>query len=162
MLKFTDRFLSKFGSGAAATVSDIYNRYFEGKIHADVRVTYTRSRRVLGKADLTSNTIYLRKIDKHTIAHELMHLAQACPENGIPSGERACDVYTNALGPDVAMRSYYIKTWGAPAEAIHAACKEALEKRAQGMTRYIVYAEERLHSASRGVAVIEAWRSFFR
>lgn len=105
-----------------------------------MKVGYT-STRVLGKAYAGSNTILLRRISPHTIAHELMHLAQHNKKNMIPIGERSCDVYTCALGEDVCDTVTYLRIHGATPNIIHTVCKEAITKRNQGFRNYISWVE---------------------
>lgn len=144
MIRFTKRFRARLGVEAEVLVERIYRDYFADLIEGDVTVSHTSSKGVWGRADPRSNTVLLRRADKHTIAHELMHLAQRCPKNSIPSGERACDLYTDALDPELAERSFYIKTWGAPPSLVWRTCREALQLRRVGLRNYIKYAEGRL------------------
>jgi hypothetical protein len=143
LIRFTKGFKERFGDDGVSRVKKIYDEYFTKLIERDVRVGYTRSN-VWGSADTSTNSILLRRLDPHTIAHELMHLAQDESRNGIPQGERACDVYTNALGPDVAGSSTYIRTWGASPQLVSDCCREAVLLRARGLRNYIKYAETRL------------------
>ena len=154
MIEFTKRFRERFDLSAANAVEEIYSKYFTGLIDEKVRVSYTSSN-VWGKADIESNTILLKRITRHTIAHELMHLAQYNQRNGIPQGERACDVYTCALGPDVIDNVFYILTHRAPAEIIHESCREAIGKRREGMRNYIQYAENRMRESMRARSASE-------
>ena len=158
-LVFTKLFMRKFTAEDAKKVDGIYCKYFTALIEGDVRVNYTRSRYLLGKATVGRKykTILLKKIVPHTVAHELMHLAQG-NGNGIPHGERACDVYTNALGEDVCDHSYYIKTHSASPELIHQVCKEAVEKRNAGLRNYISWAEDEMKARSTGASILQGLR----
>ena len=86
-----------------------------------------------------------------TIAHELMHLAQF-NSNGIPSGERATDVYAlSRLPPELIDESpsYLViskrlrKAWGPDfAKLAHELALEALNRRADGLRTYASWWEE--------------------
>jgi hypothetical protein len=86
-----------------------------------------------------------------TLAHEFMHLAQFNSE-GIPSGERACDVYTlSRLPPELIDEapSYLVvskgtrKIWDIRhAKIAHALAKEALRQRDNGHKRYALWWED--------------------
>ena len=146
-LIFTKLFMRKFNADDAKKVEEIYNKYFFSLIAGDVRVNYTKSRHLLGKATAGGKykTILLKKVVPHTVAHELMHLSQG-NGSGIPSGERSCDIYTNALGEDVCGNSYYINTHNASPALMHQVCKEAVAKRNSGYRNYISWAENELKS----------------
>lgn len=85
-----------------------------------------------------------------TIAHELMHLAQF-NSNGIPGGERACDIHALARLPPRYIDdspSYLVVPrglrgrWGKEAaELAHEVAKEALSVRARGLRRYAIWWE---------------------
>jgi len=85
-----------------------------------------------------------------TMAHELMHLAQFNSE-GIPGGERACDIHALARVPPRFIDdspSYLVVPrglrgrWDRRAAALaHEVAKEALERRRCGLGRYAVWWE---------------------
>jgi len=80
-----------------------------------------------------------------TLAHELMHLAQF-NSHGIPSGERACDVFALARMPPkyidespsylVVPRGLRTKWLPRDARMAHDLAVEALEMRRKGLRRY--------------------------
>ncbi len=148
MIKFSRVFREKFTAEDAALVEGIFQKYFTGLIDRDVKVGYT-STPVLGKAYFELDTILIRKISPHTIAHELMHIAQHNLRNRIPTGERSCDVFTCALGEDVCDSVTYIATHNASPEVIHSVCKEAVEKRSQGFRNYISWAEDQFEQKAK-------------
>jgi len=86
-----------------------------------------------------------------TLAHELMHLAQF-NSDGIPSGERACDVHTLArLTPELIddSPSYLVITqdlreeWGPRlAQLAHDLAVEALRLRGEGLRNYAAWWED--------------------
>jgi hypothetical protein len=141
MMIFSRVFNKKFSEEERLLVEKIYQKYFSNLIDVDVKVGYTGTR-VLGKAYYELNTILLREISPHTIAHELMHIAQHNQRNGIPTGEKSCDVFTCALGEDVCDGVTYLSTHNLRAEAVNQVCREAVEKRKQGFRNYISWAEK--------------------
>lgn len=86
-----------------------------------------------------------------TIAHELMHLAQFNAD-GIPSGERACDIHAlSRLPPELIddSPSYLVistrlrKHWGSEmARLSHELAKEALRLRKGGLRNYASWWED--------------------
>lgn len=80
-----------------------------------------------------------------TLAHELMHLAQF-NSHGIPSGERACDIYALARLPPkfiddspsylVVPRGLRSRWLPEHARMAHDLAVEALEKRRKGLRKY--------------------------
>jgi hypothetical protein len=103
------------------------------------------------------------RLSYHTIAHELIHLLQL-RNLGIPSGERACDVFSLArhwtLNDD---RPSYVRVPrsiceedGALSErvgrAIFEAASDALALRAQGRRNYIAYFEQSIERRSLDLA----------
>ena len=85
-----------------------------------------------------------------TIAHELMHLAQFNTRD-IPSGERACDLYTLARLPPKYIDeapSYLViprsirSSWRTELAAVaHDTARQAIRKRASGVRNYIMWWE---------------------
>jgi hypothetical protein len=153
MLKFSWKFRKKFSEEEMLLVDSIYQKYFVNLIDGDVKVGHT-STRVLGKAYYEINTILIRKISPHTIAHELMHIAQHNQRNGIPTGEKSCDIFTCALGEDVCDNVTYLSTRSLGKDVIHQVCKEAVEKRSQGFRNYISWAEKQFAERSRTTNVM--------
>lgn len=95
------------------------------------------------------------RLTYHTIAHELMHLLQ-CRDLGIPSGERACDVFSLArhwtLNDD---RPSYIRVPNAlldhggrlsdaASRTVFEVAHEAVVQRTHGMRRYLSFFEEEI------------------
>jgi hypothetical protein len=95
------------------------------------------------------------RLSYHTIAHELMHLLQR-RDLGIPSGEKACDVFSRArhwtLNDD---RPSYIRIpldlldergmlSDARARMVFAAAREAVVQRTRDMRTYISFFEYEL------------------
>lgn len=92
----------------------------------------------------------------HTIAHEFIHLLQGT--NGIPSGERSCDVFS--LARDWTLNDaapYYVrvprrfidsngKIQPEHARLIYRVACDALERRAAGRRNYISYFESSIAS----------------
>jgi len=86
-----------------------------------------------------------------TIAHEFMHLAQFNTE-GIPSGERACDIHAlSRLPPDLIddSPSYLViskplrKLWSIDmARLAHELAREALARRGEGLRTYASWWED--------------------
>lgn len=86
-----------------------------------------------------------------TLAHELMHLAQFNAD-GIPGGERACDVYAlSRLLPELIDEdpSYLVvsketrKVWDhRHSKLAHELAKEALKQRNDGLRRYALWWED--------------------
>lgn len=86
-----------------------------------------------------------------TMAHELMHLAQF-NSKGIPSGERACDVYALARLPPRFVDdspSYLVvppaarRRWSRKDAALaHRLATRAVKQRAAGLKRYAVWWEQ--------------------
>ena len=83
-----------------------------------------------------------------------MHLAQWNRKNGIPGGERSCDVYTCALGEDVCDHIAYLSTRNASAKMVHQVCKEAVEKRSAGYRNYISWGRERAWEKDKGMVTL--------
>jgi len=85
-----------------------------------------------------------------TMAHELMHLAQFNSRT-IPGGERACDVHALARVPPrfiddspsyLVVPSGLRRRWSPEAaELAHRLAREALERRAAGLRRYVMWWE---------------------
>lgn len=94
-----------------------------------------------------------------TLAHELMHLAQFNGD-GIPAGERACDVHALARVPPRFIDdspSYLVvppsrrRSWtAADARLAHALGRRALEMRAAGLRRYAAWWEAEFERRSLG------------
>ncbi len=90
-----------------------------------------------------------------TIGHEFMHLAQFNAE-GIPSGERACDVHAlSRLPPELIDESpsYLViskrlrKLWGPEmARLSHELALEALRRRGEGLRNYACWWEDEFES----------------
>jgi hypothetical protein len=95
------------------------------------------------------------RLSYHTIAHELMHLLQ-CRDLGIPSGERACDVFALArhwtLNDE---RPSYVRVPAAllndhgrladpQARVVFEVAREAVVQRSHGMRRYLSFFEAEL------------------
>lgn len=86
-----------------------------------------------------------------TVAHEMMHLAQFNAE-GIPSGERATDIYALArLGPELIddSPSYLVidketrDRWGPELAGLaNSLAKEAIRKRGKGLRNYASWWED--------------------
>lgn len=140
-IRFTKHFTDRFTADEMRLVERIYNQYFAGMIEGDVKVGRTTSR-FLGIAMHSSNYILLRKITPHTVAHELMHIAQHNAKNLIPSGEVACDIYTNSLAEELCDHSSYLRTNGAAQGEIHRICAEAVSKRRSGYRNYISWTKK--------------------
>ncbi|MDZ7268893.1 MAG: hypothetical protein ONB48_14255 [candidate division KSB1 bacterium] len=119
-----------------------------------ITVGYTRVH--LGAAIREQNLIRLRarKVSYNTIGHELTHLVQG--QNGIPGGEKQCDIWTLARSPlfcDEApaylrLPAVVRQHWPAFAPAVRALCLRALEIR-KTHRQYIRWLEQELHALSR-------------
>lgn len=131
---------------------DYVRRFFPELDGETITVGLTRA--ASGMAVPGGSRIWLNpsRLSHHTIAHELIHLLQR-RELGIPSGEKACDVYSLArhwtLNDD---RPSYVRVPrslceenGAVSERVGRALFEialdALDRRAQGHRNYIAYFE---------------------
>lgn len=92
-----------------------------------------------------------------TLAHELMHLAQF-NSHGIPSGERACDIYAlSRLPPELIddSPSYLVvpeeirESWDERyAQLAHKLSLEAIKKRRSGLKNYAVWWEDEFERQS--------------
>jgi hypothetical protein len=127
-------------------------RYFPELEGETITVGLTRA--ASGMAIPGGTRIWLNpsRLSYHTIAHELIHLLQ-CRDLGIPSGEKACDVYSLArhwtLNDE---RPSYIKTprrigddngrlGDVQARMIFEVAREAVTQRGRGMRRYLSFFE---------------------
>lgn len=130
-------------------------RYFPELDGESITVGVTRA--ASGMAIPGGTRIWLNpsRLSYHTIAHELMHLLQ-CRDLGIPSGERACDLFSLArhwtLNDD---RPSYIRVpmalldgggrlGDAQARIVFAVAREAMAQRSHGMRRYLSFFEAEL------------------
>lgn len=119
-----------------------------------ITVGYTRAH--LGAAVREQCLIRLRarKVSYNTIGHELTHLVQG--QNGIPEGEKQCDIWTLARSPlfcDEAPTYLRLPArvrlhWPAFAYAVRALCLRALEIR-KTHRQYIRWLEQELLELSR-------------
>jgi hypothetical protein len=134
---------------------DYVRRYFPELEGETITVGLTRA--ASGMAVPGGTRIWLNpsRLTYHTIAHELMHLLQR-RDLGIPSGEKACDVFSLArhwtLNDD---RPSYIRipldmldergmlsdAW---ARTVFAIAREAVFLRSRGMRAYISFFEHEL------------------
>ncbi len=130
-------------------------RYFPELEGESITVGITRA--ASGMAIPGGTRIWLNpsRLSYHTIAHELMHLLQ-CRDLGIPSGERACDVFSLArhwtLNDE---RPSYIRVPRAmaneegrfddvQARIVFEVAREAVVQRSHGMRRYLSFFEAEL------------------
>lgn len=130
-------------------------RYFPELDGETITVGLTRA--ASGMAIPGGTRIWLNpsRLSYHTIAHELVHLLQ-CRDLGIPSGEKACDVFSLArhwtLNDD---RPSYIRVPKAmlngngrlddeEARVVFAVAREAILQRSHGMRRYLSFFEAEL------------------
>jgi hypothetical protein len=130
-----------------------YVRRFFPELEGET-ITVGLTRAASGMAVPGGTRIWLNpsRLTYHTIAHELIHLLQR-RELGIPSGEKACDVFSLArhwtLNDD---RPSYVKVpvgllddrgrlSDANARLVFAVAREALVQRAHGMRNYISFFE---------------------
>ncbi len=119
-----------------------------------ITVGYTRAH--LGAAIREQRLIRLRarKVSYNTIGHELTHLVQG--RNGIPEGEKQCDVWTLARSPlfcDEAptylrLPATVRQEWPAFAPAVRALCLRALEIR-KTHRQYLRWLEQELQLLGR-------------
>ena len=131
-------------------------------------ITVGLTRAASGMAVPGGSRIWLNpsRLSHHTIAHELIHLLQG-RDFGIPSGEKACDIYSLArhwtLNDD---RPSYVrvplammggsKTVSEPAaRVLFEVATEALARRAHGHRHYIAYFEHEVERKSPAPAVRE-------
>lgn len=92
-----------------------------------------------------------KRAPPYTIAHELMHGIQRMVDD-IPTGERACDIWTLArVGKHFYRTGRYVdipsEMDNAPeiyGEVMQKKAREAIEKRDEGVRQYIVWFEEQL------------------
>jgi hypothetical protein len=134
---------------------DYVRRYFPELDGETITVGLTRA--ASGMAIPGGNRIWLNpsRLSYHTIAHELVHLLQ-CRDLGIPSGERACDVFSLArhwtLNDD---RPSYIRVpmrllddrgrlADPQARIVFEVAREAVAQRAHGMRHYLSFFEAEL------------------
>lgn len=92
-IRFTSKMQPKIGRKLIFMIDNAL-RHFPELAGQTITVGYTRAH--LGAAIPEDLTIRLRarKVSYNTIGHELMHLVQG--RNGIPEGEKQCDVWTLA------------------------------------------------------------------
>jgi hypothetical protein len=124
-------------------------------------ITVGLTRAASGMAVPGGSRIWLNpsRLSHHTIAHELIHLLQR-RDLGIPSGEKACDVFSLArhwtLNDD---RPSYVRTpvtimgggelvSEAVARMLFEVAAESLLRRAQGHRHYIAYFEQEVERRS--------------
>lgn len=152
---------------------DYVRRYFPELSGETITVGLTRA--ASGMAIPGGTRIWLNpsRLSYHTIAHELVHLLQM-RDLGIPSGERACDVFSLArhwtLNDDhpsyvrvpVALLDRKGRLSDPEARLVYEVACEALSRRSNGLRRYLAFFEAELeHRASgvkgrsRGSALIE-------
>lgn len=130
-------------------------RYFPELDGETITVGLTRA--ASGMAIPGGTRIWLNpsRLSYHTIAHELMHLLQ-CRDLGIPSGEKACDVFSLArhwtLNDE---RPSYVRVpidivdargrlCDREARAVFEVAHEAIALRSRGMRTYISFFEHEL------------------
>jgi hypothetical protein len=130
-------------------------RYFPELDGETITVGLTRA--ASGMAIPGGTRIWLNpsRLSYHTIAHELVHLLQ-CRDLGIPSGEKACDVFSLArhwtLNDD---RPSYIRVPKTmlngdgrlddeEARVVFEVAREAVLQRSHGMRRYLSFFEAEL------------------
>jgi hypothetical protein len=138
---------------------DYVRRFFPELEGETITVGLTRA--ASGMAVPGSSRIWLNpsRLSHHTIAHELIHLLQR-RELGIPSGEKACDVFSLArhwtLNDD---RPSYVRTPvtimeggeqvpETVARMLFEVAAESLLRRAQGQRHYIAFFEQEVERRS--------------
>jgi hypothetical protein len=138
---------------------DYVRRFFPELEGETITVGLTRA--ASGMAVPGGSRIWLNpsRLSHHTIAHELIHLLQL-RNLGIPSGERACDVFSLArhwtLNDD---RPSYIRVplslldgsstvSEAAARMLFDVARDALTRRAAGHRRYLAYFETEVERRS--------------
>ena len=152
--KFTSRFLKKQGQGPFVERLARVRAYFPELESCTITVGVTE--RADGKADRETLSVWFRSrgVGSLTIAHELMHLLQG--RNGIPKGERSCDIYAMARHESLCDEApHYLKIppsflddrkhfhpWARP--PVHALAREAIVRRGKGLRRYISWFENEL------------------
>ncbi|HEU4928992.1 MAG TPA: hypothetical protein VFU38_04115, partial [Candidatus Krumholzibacteria bacterium] len=135
---------------------DYVRRFFPELDGETITVGLTRA--ASGMAVIGGSRIWLNpsKLSYHTIAHELIHLLQL-RELGIPSGEKACDLFSLArhwtLNDD---RPSYVRVplalvgGGAVPETVarvlYEVANEALARRASGQRQYIAFFEREMET----------------
>jgi hypothetical protein len=135
---------------------DYVRRFFPELDGETITVGLTRA--ASGMAVIGGSRIWLNpsKLSYHTIAHELIHLLQL-RDLGIPSGEKACDVFSMArhwtLNDD---RPSYVRVplalvgSGAVPETVarvlFEVANEALARRASGQRHYIAFFEKEMET----------------
>lgn len=142
---------------------DYVRRFFPELDGETITVGLTRA--ASGMAVPGGSRIWLNpsRLSHHTIAHELIHLLQL-RNLGIPSGEKACDVFSLArhwtLNDD---RPSYVRVplaltdgHGAVPESVARmlleVAREALARREQGHRQYIAYFEHEVPRRSPALA----------
>lgn len=130
-------------------------RYFPELDGETITVGLTRA--ASGMAIPGGTRIWLNpsRLSYHTIAHELMHLLQ-CRDLGIPSGEKACDVFSLArhwtlnderpsyVRIPVALLDHHGRLADAEARVVFEVAREAIALRSNGMRRYLSFFEAEL------------------
>lgn len=126
-------------------------RFFPELSGETIKIGVTKG--VEGRAVVGVPRIWLnpRGLSYQTIAHELIHVLQG--RNGIPSGERSCDIYSVARHHTlVDLRPAYLKipadafdVEGRPlpgvAQLLTETAREAVRRREEGRRRYISWFE---------------------
>ncbi len=142
---------------------DYVRRFFPELDSETITVGLTRA--ASGMAVPGGSRIWLNpsRLSNHTVAHELIHLLQL-RDLGIPSGERACDVFSLArhwtLNDD---RPSYVRVPAsllgghdtmpeAIARMMLDVARDALARRAQGHRHYIAYFEQEIQRRSPALA----------
>ncbi len=119
-----------------------------------IRVGLTRAAAGLAAREEPWIWINPRKLTRHTIAHELIHLLQS--RGLVPSGEKSADLHALARHPFLADDlPYYLKTprslRAIPAEGrgrisslLHGLARESLARRESGERQYLRWFEDEL------------------
>jgi hypothetical protein len=140
LLRFTRVAEAKFSGEFKERILKVYSLFPE-LAEDDVKCGYIhRGTRLLGTARswATPKQISLQpNVGRMTIAHELTHLLQGNGNNGVPHGEKACDIWAMARLPAGMLDEqpyYLLRHWSrerwvrnrAPAKAL---CERAIEVR---------------------------------
>ncbi len=125
-------------------------RHFPELSGKTITVGYTRAHLGAAVREQLIIRLRVRKLCYNTIGHELTHLVQGF--NGIPEGEKQCDIWTLARSPlfcDDAPT--YLKlplplrmNWPHYASSVRELCLQAIEMR-KSYRNYIQWLERELH-----------------
>jgi hypothetical protein len=133
LLRFTRVAESGFSGEFKQKVLDVYSLFPELQEHEITCGLIRKGSHLLGTARGWSSQMALQpNVGRMTIAHELTHLLQG---NGVPHGEKACDIWALARlprdmldeRPYYLLRHWYLERWLRNRAQAKALCEQAIE-----------------------------------